>query len=158
MATVCRTLGVNAAFLQEIKEDSQQLRDLLAATRTLLQQQCHERSDIRQWWESLSELRDQLALHFALEDAYGYFEDAMMQAPRFSQRAEMLRGQHDGLFRDICSLADRADDLLHARPSNGQLRHLSELFLDFHSRFAAHERDENALIMAAFDDDIGVGD
>ena len=158
MATVCRTLAVNAAFLQEIKQDNQQLRDVLEMSRQLLQNSCCERSDVRQWLEALEELRDQLALHFALEDAYGYFEDAAIEAPRLSQRAEQLRGEHVELFQEMCRLADRADRLLHEKAGGRQLRNLSQAFFAFVDRLQSHERHENELIMAAFDDDIGVGD
>ena len=158
MATVCRTLAVNAAFLQEIKDDNQQLRDVLCTTQGLLQNHSGHRSDLRQWTEALAELRDQLAMHFALEDAYGYFEDAVVHAPRLSQQAELLRGQHVELFLDICRLADRADLLLHERLAARHLHNLSHSFFAFVDRLQAHEREENELIMAAFDDDIGVGD
>ena len=40
-------------------------------------------------------------MHFALEDAYGYFEDAVAEAPRLSDMAEQLHSEHDGLFLEI---------------------------------------------------------
>ncbi|MCE9551765.1 MAG: hemerythrin domain-containing protein [Planctomycetes bacterium] len=158
MATVCRTLAVNAAFLLEIKEDNRQLKDVLRKCKQLLRNPCTQRSDVRQWTDSLSELRDQLAMHFALEDAYGYFEDAVMQAPRLCQRAESLHQQHIGLFLDICRIADSADRLLHHKHAVQQIRHLSDAFFAFVEQFETHEHLEDALIMAAFEDDIGVGD
>lgn len=158
MATVCRTLAVNAAFLLEIKEDNRQLKDALQACKELLRHPCTQRSDVRQWADALADLRDQLAMHFALEDAYGYFEDAVMQAPRLCQRAEALHRQHIGLFLDICRIADRADQLLHHKPASQQLHQLSDGFFAFVEQFEIHEHLEDALIMAAFEDDIGVGD
>jgi len=148
MATVCRTLAVNAAFLQEIKEDNRQLKDELQTCKQLL----------RQWADALAELRDQLAMHFALEDAYGYFEDAVVQAPRLCLRAEALHKQHIGLFLDVCQIADRADQLLRQRPAAQQFHQLAEAFFRFVNQFEVHERHEDALIMAVFEDDIGVGD
>lgn len=158
MATVCRTLAVNAAFLLEIKEDNRQLKDVLRTSKELLRHPCTQRSDVRQWSDTLAELRDQLSMHFALEDAYGYFEDAVMQAPRLCQRAETLHHQHIVLFLDICRIADRADRLLHQKPAAHQLHQLSDAFFAFVNQFEIHERLEDALIMAAFEDDIGVGD
>jgi len=35
----------------------------------------------------LSELRDQLALHFALEEAYGYFDEPLHVAPQLAEKA-----------------------------------------------------------------------
>lgn len=158
MATVCRTLAVNAAFLLEIKEDNRQLKEELQACKELLRHPCTERSDVRRWFDALAELRDQLAMHFALEDAYGYFEDAVLQAPQLCQRAEALHQQHIGLFLDICRIADKADQLLHFKHESQQLHQLSRAFFEFVDQFETHERLEDALILAVFEDDIGVGD
>jgi len=158
MATVCRTIAVNAAFLQEIKEDNRQLKEMSSKCEDLACRGCASRSDLRVLSDTLDELRDQLALHFALEDAYGYFEDAVLQAPRLCQRAEALRGEHVDLFRSICQLADRADELMHERPSTRSVHQLCNGLREFIHRFAVHERQEDELIMAAFEDDIGVGD
>jgi len=158
MATVCRTIAVNAAFLQEIKEDNRQLKEMLRKCADLACSPCVSRADLRLLSDTLDDLRDQLAMHFALEDAYGYFEDAVLQAPRLCQRAEVLRAQHVDLFMDICQLADRADELMHERPTTRGVHQLCQSLQDFIRRFEAHEHQEDALIMAAFEDDIGVGD
>ena len=107
------TVTVNAAFLQEIKEDNRELRRLLLSASNLTSEPANDRSTVKRWVEVLSELRDQLAMHFSLEEAYGYFDDAIDVAPRLSQQAAALRNQHEELFRVICSLVDSAERLLY---------------------------------------------
>ncbi|NIP86535.1 MAG: hemerythrin domain-containing protein, partial [Planctomycetales bacterium] len=105
-------------------------------------------------------LRDQLAMHFALEDAYGYFEDAIAEAPRLSDQAEELRAEHDELFQEICELVEEAEQLMyHERPCGyPEQTELAIRFYRFHARFQEHETRENQLVLDAFDQDIGVGD
>jgi hypothetical protein len=160
MATVTHTLTVNAAFLQEIKEDNRQLRDLFQQTLALLSHPRRQRIPPRQIVNDLTLLRDQLAMHFTLEDAFGYFEDAIAEAPRLSDRAKQLHAEHEGLFREICELVEYAETVLYReRPSGySQQTDLAVTFYQFHARFQEHETRENELILDAFDDDIGVGD
>ncbi|MCE9548736.1 MAG: hemerythrin domain-containing protein [Planctomycetia bacterium] len=158
MAIVIRTVTVNAAFLQEIKEDNQQLRELLHATREFCTNCRGEPADPRTIAELFESLRDQLALHFTLEDAYGYFEDALAESPRLCEHAHLLRDQHATLFVAIRDLAEQADCLRYGRPSVRQLLALADAFLEFDRHLREHEEAEDELIMAAFEDDIGVGD
>src|SRR5687767_2315396 len=101
--TATSTVTVNAAFLQEIKEVNQELWQLLAelhhrCIRPISPGQCKTLID------RLSELRDNLALHFALEEAYGYFEDPVHVAPQLSNRVEALRAEHKTLYCEFCRL------------------------------------------------------
>ena len=82
-ATATSTVSVNAAFFQEIKEVNQELWQTLAQVREVCQRPQAARIDCRGFAMLLGELRDQLALHFALEEAYGYFEDPAYVAPHF---------------------------------------------------------------------------
>jgi len=152
------TLTVNAAFLQEIKEDNRQLRELLQQTLNLFSAPRRARVSPRDIVDQLWRLRDQLAMHFALEDAYGYFEDAVDQAPRLSGKAEALHRQHEDLFTAICDLVEEAEQLMYHERPDGKQTELAVVFYSFHARFQEHETRENELILEAFDDDIGVGD
>ena len=78
MSVITRTVAVNAAFLQEIKEDNRLVRDFLQQALDLLS--VPRRVPARRIVNKLWQVRDQLAMHFALEDAYGYFEDAIVEA------------------------------------------------------------------------------
>ena len=77
MAVLTGTLTINAAFLAEIKEDDLRLRELLNAAAHDATDSASGRINARERVELYQALRDQLALHFTLEDAYGYFHDAI---------------------------------------------------------------------------------
>ncbi len=166
MATATSTVKVNAAFLQEIKEDNVHLKELLARVRSL--QDGNHLSQVvehpRQLVELLGELRDQLATHFALEEAYGYFEGSVDVAPRLDEQAKALRAQHAPLFVQMCHLVEEAEERL-APPAQSNLqeririvRGLLARFQDFDQALTEHENQENDLILEAFNADIGVGD
>lgn len=158
MATILGTVTVNAAFLQEIKEDNRELRNLLAEARQAFVESHGTRPTARHVGDFLGELRDQLALHFSLEEAYGYFDEAVNVAPRLSDEAAALRDEHVELFRAICELAELAEGLLYGDVPNLTVAQIAREFGEFHERFQDHEARENELILKSFDDDIGVGD
>ncbi len=157
MAITTGTLTVNAAFLREIKEDNLRLRELLEVV-----QQCvhlaNDRQRVRALAETLSELRDQLALHFSLEEAYGYFEDAVEVAPNLSERASELRSEHGSLFLEVCRLVETAEQLLYGEINGVAAPALAQQFDRFWQTLRQHEKREGDLIMEAFESDMGVGD
>ena len=154
--TTTRQLAVNAAFLKDIKDDNRGLKALMDKIRPLTAQLPVA---VNHWPEMIglfADLRDQLAMHFSLEEAYGYFEDAIITAPQLSVTAECLRSQHSGLFKQICELADLA---LEVSPDmEEQIEKFLVRFRRFQSDFEKHEEAELELILDAMDDDIGVGD
>jgi hypothetical protein len=154
--TQTRRLTINAAFLKDIKDDSRDLKILFDRIQPLLH---HPRTAVNHWPEIIqlcADVRDQLALHFSLEEAYGYFNDALDTAPRLSTQAETLRGQHTGLFQRIRDLADRAMEI--SLDSEPQVARFLTTFAGFQQDFQLHEEAELKLILDAMDDDIGVGD
>jgi len=156
MSTVMtRTVTVNAAFLREIKEDNQELWSLLERLQITLLAEWPPRVSRRQLHDALARLRDQLAMHFALEEAYGYFEDAVEVAPRFSSQADHLRGQHDDFYVEVCDIVDRAEQLLHHEVPTRSLNHVVARFDDFCDALRKHESAENQLIQQAFTEDFG---
>ena len=108
--------------------------------------------------ELFTKLRDQLAMHFSLEEAYGYFEDAISVAPHLSKRAEALRAQHFELYSQLCSLVERAEQLLYHEAAKVALAGLAEDFRRFSAGLQQHESCESELILHAFNDDLGAGD
>jgi hemerythrin-like domain-containing protein len=158
MSTVTGTLTVNAAFLREIKEDNTQLQGML---QTLAYELRRSRTDLisPQWLrERLGELHDQLAIHFSLEETFGYFEDAVSVAPRLSIKADQLQAEHGALSCLVSEMAECVEQLLHRESSQFTIDDVAEDFLRFYQRFRDHENEENKLIMQAFGEDIGVGD
>ncbi len=154
--TSTRRLTVNAAFLKDIKDDNRDLKILLDQITPLAQ---HCQTATNHWVELIelfAELRDQLALHFSLEEAYGYFDEAVTTAPQLSATAECLRSQHPELFERIRDLADSALEV--SSESAEQVTHFLDDFSRFREAFQKHEEAELKLILAALDDDIGVGD
>ena len=154
--TSTRQLAVNAAFLKEIKEDNLHLKSLWDRITPI---SCHVETAVNHWPELislLSDLCDQLALHFTLEEAYGYFDEAVNVAPQLSLHAEGLRGQHRRLFEQVRDLADRVTEV--SLDSDEQLSKFVDSLCQFKSEFEKHEEAELELILQSLDDDLGVGD
>lgn len=158
MVTITKFVTINAAFLREIKEDHHELGQMLSEAEGLFGADVSARVSRKQLVEFLVELRDRFAMHFALEEAFGYFEDAIDVAPHLCQRSEELRSEHGPLFLEICSLVDEAERMLyHESGAKTRLR-LGANFRAFFQNFQDHETREKELILQALDDDIGVGD
>ncbi len=156
--TTTKTVTINAAFLQEIKDVNQELWRLLEEVRYICSRPIPVRQSSRGLVDRLSLLRDQLALHFALEEAYGYFDDPVMVDPRLSVQANRLREEHRKLYVKICELVDYAEQLHHRGEWASWLTRVSLGFHAFYDQLQTHEANEQELILAAYDDDIGVGD
>ena len=151
-----RRLTVNAAFLKDIKDDNRHLKELLDRIAPLA---THQQIAANHWNEFaglVGELRDQLAFHFSLEEAYGYFDAAIDTEPQFSSQAESLRGEHPQLFARIRDLADAVEE--PTQRSDAQMADLLAQYNTFFQAFAEHEEAELQLILSALDDDLGVGD
>lgn len=151
-----RRITVNAAFLKDIKDDNRELKTLLDKIAPLAE---HPQVAVNHWRELvelLAGLRDQLAFHFTLEEAYGYFEDAVVSAPQLSVSAECLRSQHPGLFERIRHLAEKSQEI--SADSHEKISRLLDEFAHFRREFEQHEEEELRLILDALEDDLGVGD
>jgi hypothetical protein len=157
VVTSTGTVTVNAAFLQEIKEVNQELWTLLSELRHRCQRPIAPGA-CRYLIDKLSQLRDQLALHFSLEEAYGYFDDPVDVAPQLSRQAERLRAEHKTLYLDLCDLVDRAERMFYDDQHAALALWIGPEFLEFDARLCRHEACENELILDAYDGDIGVGD
>ena len=147
---------INAAFFQEIKDDHLQLRSLLDQVCKLVENRGALGNHKRELVQLLADLRDQLAFHFALEEAYGYFEDAIGMAPWIHDKAGMLRDQHAELYTMSEQLAEIAEDRLGAKPPD--ITTVVLRFEAFHAALKAHESAELGLIMDAITQDVGAGD
>lgn len=151
-------LGVNAAFFAEIKNENEQLRSLVLQ----LLRYCSARpplvDDLGAWATLLSEFREQLAFHFALEESVGYFDDAVVESPHLSRRAELLRDEHARLYASACELAKTADSLLLHPSREGNLGILRRDARKLLQALQDHERVENDLIQASANVDLGTCD
>jgi hypothetical protein len=158
MSTATGTVTLNAAFFQEIKEDNQRLQELQRELREIFHADRPLGVSRFTLIDLLAELRDHLATHFALEEAFGYFDDPIDTAPQICEEAETLRAQHSDLFVEVCHLADRAVDLLGEHGTLAGYREIARMFREFDHRLRQHEARENELILLAFNNDIGIGD
>ena len=152
------TVTVNAAFLQEIKEVNEDLWHLLAEVRRYCQRGVTSHAGCCQLLEALGALRDQMALHFALEEAYGYFDEPVYVAPRLSEQAAELRNEHRALYLDISNFVEDAERLNYRKRLPAAMPQLALRYEAFQAQFEEHEAREHDLILQAYDDDIGVGD
>ncbi|HEX5105739.1 MAG TPA: hemerythrin domain-containing protein [Pirellulaceae bacterium] len=157
VTTTTGTVTVNAAFLQEIKEVNQELWQLLRDLRHRCQRPVAPGA-CRLLIDKLSTLRDQLALHFSLEEAYGYFDEPLDVAPQLCRAADQLRAEHKTLYIDFCDLVDHAERMFYEEQHAALALWISPQFLALDLRLREHEERENELIYEAYDDDIGVGD
>lgn len=158
MAIANATVTVNGAFLAEIKEVDQELWHVLAEARRICAQLVASHKSGSQLTQVLSGLRDQLALHFALEEAYGYFDDPLYVAPHLGERAEALRKQHRSLYLEASSLAEDVEGIAYGRGKHLTAVDIGLRLEAFSKRLQEHESQENELIVGAYDDDLGVGD
>lgn len=158
MTTMIGTLTINAAFLQDIKQDNRHLHDLLTSLRSLARHPASLLGHRRRFVELLAALCDQLALHFTLEEDFGYFDNALDVAPHLAGRAEALQCEHVELFDLARDLADAAAQAEARHQLTVQLPEILRRFQEFDLALCHHERIENDLIVAALQDDLGGGD
>ncbi|MEO8270285.1 MAG: hemerythrin domain-containing protein [Aureliella sp.] len=150
---------VNAAFFREIKEDHQQLNCIIDKLRQMVSSPPALANHLTEFAQRTAELRDQLAFHFTLEEAYGYFEDAVERAPRFHDLAGRLRDQHSELYLMAERVAESAESAsVHPVDATQSAERISEIFIAFDTALKAHESAEIRLILDAMQVDVGGGD
>jgi peptidylprolyl isomerase len=144
-------------FWQDIKEDHQCFRRLQQELRKVCA--LHRRSRVSRFamMDLLAQFRDQLGMHFALEEAFAYFDDLLTVAPDLCEQADLLTAEHSKLFVEVCRLADDALDLACRSGVRGTFRGIARAYRAFDDRFQDHEARENELITRSFYHDIGVG-
>jgi len=123
-------------------------------------------AELRRWWSELDELgirkfgemasrvqelRVLLADHFAEEESGGYLSSALAAAPEFTAQAAALGGEHaqflERLDHLIARLRDSEDASNYWRASRAEVE---QIVVDLRQ----HEHQENALVHAAFKDDV----
>ncbi len=143
--TLSTTLTINPAFLQEIKDSNAELWQTLERIQGLYDAAMPPATIAQKLVRWLDDLRDQLALQFSLEEAYGYLE---LPTPdrAIGTRAEQARRQHCALYLDLSELCERAEELQYRGLATEQLGLLIEETQAFDARLQAHEAIENQLI------------
>jgi hypothetical protein len=110
VATQTLTTMINAAFLQEVKESNVELWDTVHELRQMVESSPNNAGSARKLVALLSQLRDQLAFEFSLEEAYGFIEGCRGIAAQVAQRAAMAKQQHRELYLLIHELCETAEE------------------------------------------------
>jgi hypothetical protein len=160
-------ITINVAFLQEIKSDFG-FRDLLndvvhqlkpGPRRGVLADESGEKITPRVAAEMLGELRDGLETYFALEEFYGYFEQAEVLNPCVSQQAFGLQSEHETLFLKLNQIVETTQQIVyHEAGPETTLGRVAEELESFCIELAQHEQAEMDLMMRLCNEDFGVGD
>lgn len=102
---------------------------------------------------ALVELRGHLAAHFRQEEQGGFLEESIARLPRLSAAATAAVREHPGLLAALDGLIERlaATDI----PPTSWHR-AGRDFEDFCGHLLAHERNENAVVQAGYNEDLGL--
>ena len=153
-----RAITINAAFLQELKEVNQELWQLIESLRSLCGQPLSMRQHSRTLVDLLARLRDYLAMHFSLEEAYGFFHYAFVVVPELERAARRLRAEHSSLYVKCSQLADQAENLWRER-DEAVLTTVLPVSVDAYLlELRRHEQGESELIYRQLYESIGVAD
>ncbi len=153
-----KTRAINSAFLEEIKQLNRDLWDLVEDVAVACNYRLKTAEGCTFFCIRMTRLRDQLATHFSLEEAFGYFDDPVDLAPRLSDTAERLLQEHKSLQHRISELVAFTWALHNRGTLQVAFAQVAKEFDGFHKELKRHERREQLLILQAYDDDIGVGD
>ena len=142
----------------DIQRDYRELRDLLAATADCLGISTSDPPYAPRYIvRTLRRLQHRLAVHFTLEEAFGYGEEELVRAPWLRNAATSLRAEHDNIFSQLKSIVQYAERLLE-QDSTSSIPELSARFENFLIDLRLHENRDAELLLSIFDDDLGVGD
>jgi hypothetical protein len=146
---------INPAFFEEAKEVYLEISAKLKHLAELGRQTSWTEDRCQELATQLQEFRDLLELSFALEEAYGYFENPVFVAAGYSRRVNRLRGEHEDLYAKLDNLVEHATRSLDNGTLKASARTICARFRDFCQQFEQHERRERDLITEAYTLDIG---
>lgn len=150
-AIAIKTLVVNPAFLQEIKDSNPDLWHTVHQLRQVCDGDDEPASLSRQLTRLLDGLRDQLALQFSLEESYGYLTVPDAPSQVLAELAICAQSQHGTLYLQLSELAEQSEELQYRGVDPAHLRRLIEQTRRFEAQLREHERIENELIERSFD-------
>lgn len=141
-----KAITVNPAFLQEIKDSNLSLWHAMDALHSIFSPSEDRAAILNRLVPLLGELRDLLALQFALEETYGYVEVPAAVAPVNNHLLQDIRSQHCTLYLSINELAEQAEELQYRGYVSEKVDALLAEVRAFELRFRDHERMESDLI------------
>lgn len=141
------TVGVNAAFLQEVKDSNPQLWATLRELRELTTSREDSQDISRTFVTRLGELRDCLGLGFSLEETYGYIQGVNFPSSLFGiADALTVKMQHRDLYLRLHEICEMVEEAQYRGTICRDLPMFKESFETFDSCFRAHEDLESELI------------
>ncbi len=146
ISTPVTAITVNPAFLQEIKDSNLSLWQAIDRLESLYTPDEDRSRTLNCLVPLLGELRDLLALQFALEETYGYMEVPTAVAPVNIHLLQDIRSQHCTLYLSVNELAEQAEELQYRGFVSEKVDMLLAEVREFELRFRDHERMEADLI------------
>ncbi len=144
------TIGINAAFLQEIKDSNSRLWVVLHELRKISAVD-HTREHSRQFVTQMDELLELVGLEFSLEETYGYIS---VMGGRFHHagcsNAQTAMKQHQELFLQLHEICEETEEVQYRGTIGRDLPKLIADFAEFDACFCAHEELEADLIRSGF--------
>lgn len=138
------TRSAAQAVFEKMSRQHDELRGTWSAVRESLMM---ARIDHEALQRQLQELKRQLEEHFQFEEADGYFDEVLAEAPHLKHEADRLRVQHGELLKAVAGLKADARRL-DAQPN--QLAAVRVLFEDISKTFLDHEAAEGRLLEDAY--------
>lgn len=131
--------------LRQLEHDHTDITRLVLALRQHVDDAARENgtADHRALRDCLTQLRDQLILHFAREEE-GLFPFIRERAPRMSDRVAALEAAHDTVCGGVVRMAALAAG--HGPIPRDRFDHLRAIFTRFEPAYATHSQSEQSLL------------
>ncbi len=148
-------ITLNVAFLQEIKQENVELRQLIESVAEKIA--LDSRVSPREAMELLYQVREELETYFALEEFYGYFRHARVTNPVVSDCAARLQLEHEQLYLCFNDIVELAEQIVY-RETDAMMADLLDELNRFRGQLDLHENREMELMMRLCNEEFGVGD
>ncbi len=151
-------IGLNSAFILEIKQDSIEFRQLLREIlgEIKLSNDQPSAAYVRYLHDRLGHLRDEIETYFALEEFYGGFHESSGRDIR--RQVDKLKQQHVDLFLQLESIVDLIEQLVYQETQEFSLSLVAERFHEFYRDWESHEEFEMEIVMQNCNEVLGTGD
>lgn len=149
VSTLSKTVAINTAFLEEIKDSNTALLSQLATLHEVCNHKEEHSTLLHKLVGLLNELRDALAFQFALEESYGYVEVPSSMMTELSHSIEQVRSQHCALYLTASELAEQAEELQYRGCDSEPVDDLVRQVKLFELQLQDHERSERQMLEAS---------
>ena len=138
---------INVAFLLEIKEENTELDRLLSESRAAASKIAARGANWRQFLELLESLRDNVAMQFELEEAYGYFENPVFHTPDLGASTALLRDEHWVLYSELNTVIDHVKQRVYDEVQDVTPQQIAWELTAFCDNLLYHDTQEYTLIL-----------